>query len=505
MSAGDALEDLKLLAAGAARARGDALFPLLAQYVATALGASRALITELVADDAVQTLGVWESDASVPNYTYEIAGTPCSAVIAGDTLHVAADLGAHYARATPGFVGYFGRPLIADDGSVAGHLCAFSSSGLAVSERQRLLCDVLAGRAAAELQRLRSDRREARLRAHNRYLRRELRALHNSEEIIGASPALLAVLDEARRVAPSDSAVLVTGEPGTGKELMARAIHATSRRADRPFIKLDCAAPSSGLVERELFGYEHGAFPDALRKREGRFELANYGTLYLHEVGGLGTDTQGKLLRALRERTFERLGSEHSLRFDVRVIATTNRDLRKAVRAGDFDEQLFAWLSASSIVVPALRDRVGDIPLLAQFFVQKHAARVDRRVTGVDTATLANLERYPWPGNVRELEQLVERALVADTSPQLRIAHEWLAPAASAAQAPRSPGAVDDASSTGLHFVQRTHILRVLESTHWVIEGSAGAAVKLGLKPATLRHRMKKLGIARIRAARQGG
>jgi transcriptional regulator with GAF, ATPase, and Fis domain len=351
------------------------------------------------------------------------------------------------------------------------------------------------------------EREQQRLQAQNRYLQEEIKSVHNFEEIIGASPGLVRVLENVRRVAPTDATVLINGETGTGKELIARAIHSGGRRADRPFIKLNCAALPPGLVESELFGHEKGAFSGALQKREGRYELANGGTIFLDEIGELPMDVQAKLLRVLQEQEFERVGSSRTIKVDVRVVAATNRDLRRCIRDGEFREDLYYRLAVFPVELPPLRARTEDIPLLVQFFVQKYAPRVGRRVEGVDPETLAALMRYSWPGNIRELENLVERALILNSGATLKIAPELLAlhapePAAAPAvvalaaiAAPPQPG--EDTADTGLHAVQREHILRVLRSTRWVIEGNAGAAVKLGLKPATLRHRMKKLGISR--------
>jgi transcriptional regulator with GAF, ATPase, and Fis domain len=305
--------------------------------------------------------------------------------------------------------------------------------------------------------------------------------------------------------------VLIWGETGTGKELIARAIHSSGRRADKPFIKLNCAALPQGLVESELFGHEKGAFSGALTRREGRFELANGGTIFLDEIGELKLETQAKLLRVLQEQEFERVGSSSTIKVDVRIVAATNRDLRKAVRAGEFREDLYYRLNVFPVELPPLRARVEDIPLLVQFFVQKYAPRVGRRVDGIDPDTLLAFTRYPWPGNIRELENLVERALILNTSPMLKIPPEMLSthtleerhepsPAAAPVAVTTPASEPDDLESTGLHHVQREHILRVLQATHWVIEGHTGAAIKLGMKPATLRHRMKKLGISRAHA-----
>jgi formate hydrogenlyase transcriptional activator len=638
MEGTDTLDELSQLAAAASRARGDGLFAALAEHVAKALKGSEALISEVVDPDRVRTLAVYAHGASEPNYEYDLAGTPCEAVLSGEVVHHESGLADRFPHTSQGYEGYFGVPLTGADGSILGHLCVYDASALQVSKRQQLFCEVFAGRAAGELQRLHAERQlraseeryrdlfdeapiayvlegldsrfiranrtamrvlgitpedvptmvgkslapdtpdaqrrlkeafesigkgtdtsgvvlelrrkndgkqifiqwwsrpdpasqhtrtmfvditdrvlmereQARLQAQNRYLQEEIKSVHNFDEIIGASSGLVKVLDNVRRVAPTDATVLIWGETGTGKELIARAIHSTSRRADRPFIKLNCAALPAGLVESELFGHERGAFSGALTRREGRFELANGGTIFLDEIGELKLETQAKLLRVLQEQEFERVGSSNTIKVDVRIVAATNRDLRKAVREGEFRDDLYYRLNVFPVELPPLRARVEDIPLLVQFFAQKYAPRVGRRLDGVDPETLVNLTRYSWPGNIRELENLVERALILNTDSVLRIPPEMLAihasaeradlrPAMSSPARPSIPTAADPAApdnpeDTGLHNIQRTHILRVLDASQWVIEGNSGAAAKLGMKPGTLRHRMKKLGISR--------
>jgi formate hydrogenlyase transcriptional activator len=341
------------------------------------------------------------------------------------------------------------------------------------------------------------EREQQRLTAQNVYLREEIKAVHNFEEIIGASAGLVSVLEQVRRVAPTDATTLVLGETGTGKELVARAIHSASGRADKPFIKINCAALPSGLVESELFGHERGAFSGAIQRRVGRFELANGGTIFLDEIGEVPADVQVKLLRVLQEREFERVGGNQTLKTDVRVIAATNRDLHKAMHEGKFRQDLFYRLNVFPVTLPPLRERAEDIPLLVRYFIQKYGPRVGRRMDAVDPQTMQRLIDYKWPGNIRELENIVERALILATSSVFRIEPEFLpavAPAAaSEAAAVRSPGD----SAGDLDSVQRDHILETLRQVNWVLEGERGAARRLGMKPATLRHRMKKLGISR--------
>jgi PAS domain S-box-containing protein len=337
------------------------------------------------------------------------------------------------------------------------------------------------------------EQEKARLQQQNLYLQEEIKSTHNFEEIVGQSPALTTVLDNIRRVAATDATVLITGETGTGKELIARAIHFSSPRKEKPLIKINCAAMPAGLVESELFGHEKGAFTGAIARRVGRFELAHGGTLFLDEIGELPADAQAKLLRVLQEREFERVGGTAPIKVDVRVLAATNRDLLKAVREKTFREDLYYRLSVFPVQLPPLRDRKEDIPPLALFLVNKFAARIGRRIDGIDRETMRRLISYPWPGNVRELENVIERAVILAAGQTLEIGPDVLPVAvdtmACADEAPEKPAT--------LEANEREHILTVLSQTAWVVEGARGAAKILGLHPNTLRSRMKKLGIHR--------
>jgi formate hydrogenlyase transcriptional activator len=344
------------------------------------------------------------------------------------------------------------------------------------------------------------EREQAQLQMQNVYLREELKTVHNFEEIVGASAGLVHVLKEVRHVAPTDATVLILGETGTGKELIARAVHSTSNRADKPFIKINCAALPPGLIESELFGHERGAFSGAIQRRVGRFELAHGGTIFLDEIGEISMDVQVKLLRVLQEREFERVGGNQTIRCDARVIAATNRDLAAAMAAGSFRSDLYYRLNVFPMTLPPLRARAEDIPLLVKFFVQKYAPRLGRRAESIEAETMDRLVSYTWPGNIRELENIIERALILSTTPVLRVDPEVL-PVHATATPVSALGAVATASAStdprDLNSVQRGHILSILRESQWVVEGELGAAARLGLKPATLRYRMKKLGIAR--------
>jgi formate hydrogenlyase transcriptional activator len=346
---------------------------------------------------------------------------------------------------------------------------------------------------------------KTRLELENVYLQEEIRREHGFDEIVGQSPALLGVLRRVEQVAPTDATVLVLGETGTGKELIARAIHDRSTRKGRPLVKVACGAIPAGLAESELFGHARGAFTGALERVVGRFELADGGTLFLDEVGELPLETQVKLLRVLQEQEFEPVGSSRTVRVDVRIIAATNRDLEEAVRGGRFRADLYYRLNVVPIRVPPLRERRSDVPQLVTFFVERFGRRLGKRIEGVDEEAMARLARYDWPGNIRELQNVVERAVVLSRGPVLHLDADLLPnPAGGAATEPTrlSPGDAPTAPPSGpspaaLGEVERQHILTVLRATGGTIEGPRGAARILGLHPNTLRSRMKKLDISR--------
>jgi transcriptional regulator with GAF, ATPase, and Fis domain len=343
------------------------------------------------------------------------------------------------------------------------------------------------------------EQEKNRLAAQNLYLQEEIKSVHNFEEIVGRSPQLLEIIEKVSRVAKTDATVLITGETGTGKELIARAIHSASTRAGKPLIKLNCAALPSSLVESELFGHEKGAFSGAISRRIGRFELAQGGTIFLDEIGEVPMDVQVKLLRVLQEREFDRVGGSSPIKIDVRIIAATNRDLTKAIREGKFREDLFYRLNVFPIHLPTLRHRVGDIPLLVQFLAGKFAARVGRRIESVGEATMRQLSTYHWPGNIRELENILERAIILCDGPVLEIDPKVFgdAPAATASSTNPSPPDPAAAPLQSLEAVERSHILDILKQTNWIIDGPQGAAHRLQIHPNTLRSRMKKLGLNR--------
>jgi formate hydrogenlyase transcriptional activator len=324
------------------------------------------------------------------------------------------------------------------------------------------------------------------------YLEEEERGAFATQEIIGASPALARVLQQIETVAPSDATVLLLGETGTGKELLARAIHEQSRRRTRTFVRLNCSAIPMGLVESELFGHERGAFTGAIARKVGRFELAHQGSLFLDEIGDLPFDLQPKLLRAIQEREFERLGGTQTFHVDVRLIAATHRDLAQMVGQGTFRQDLFYRLNVFPIRVPALRERKEDIPRLVRFFVQKFAKAMDKRIEAIPAETMAALVDWPWPGNIRELQNLVERSVILSPGAELRVPLGEMERERSAPTAP-VPAPADGT----LEALERQGILDALAASGGVVGGPDGAAARLGLKRTTLNSMMRRLGIAR--------
>jgi formate hydrogenlyase transcriptional activator len=328
---------------------------------------------------------------------------------------------------------------------------------------------------------------KARLEEEKVYLQEEVRTEAAFGDVIGESPAVLDVLASVRHVAKTDSTVLVTGETGTGKELIVRAIHDLSRRKDKLLVKVNCAALPAGVIESELFGHERGAFTGALTRKVGRFELANRGTLFLDEVGDLPLELQAKLLRVLQDGEFERVGGTQTLKVDVRLIAATNRDLERAVSEERFRADLYYRLNVFPIVIPPLRERKQDIPRLARHFAMLYASKMGKNVGTVSADVLKRLAAYDWPGNVRELQNIIERTVILSPTGRFELGDLVAAPA----------GGSPKQHARGLEDVERQHIVGVLEETGWRVSGERGAAKILGLKRTTLEARMKKLGILR--------
>jgi formate hydrogenlyase transcriptional activator len=477
-------------------------------------------------------IAFWKAGKFVEDYVYDTASTPCQRVLEGHTTLYTSQIRQLFPEdgdlVELAAESYLGIPMFSVPGEVIGHLVVMDDKPLRESPQHLRVLKIFAARAAAELERLKAEndlraalaeveRLKNRLQAENVYLREEIRREHNFEEIVGNSAPLLELLSRVEQAAPADSTVLISGETGTGKELIARAIHNRSGRRDRPLVKVNCGAISAGLVESELFGHVKGAFTGALDRRIGRFELANGGTIFLDEVGELPPETQVKLLRVLQEQEFEPVGSSRTVRVDVRVITATNRDLEKEVAAGRFRADLFYRLNVLPLVLPPLRERTEDIPKLVAFFLARFSRKLGKKIDSVSHGTMDRLVHYSWPGNVRELQNIIERAFVLSQGPLLLLDDDLLPMSGPVARTDgHRPSRVPDSSltdllpaergpaaplggnrSAALDDVQKQHILSVLRQTSWVIEGSNGAAKVLGLHPNTLRSRMKKLGIQR--------
>jgi formate hydrogenlyase transcriptional activator len=329
----------------------------------------------------------------------------------------------------------------------------------------------------------------ARLEADNTYLQEEIKARHDFDDIVGETPPLLVALARVAQVAPLNSSVLLLGQTGTGKELFARALHDRSRRHGRPLVRVNCAALPPTLVESELFGHERGAFTGAVGPRQGRFELADGGTIFLDEIGDLTLDVQVKFLRVLQEGEFERVGSSRTQKVDVRVIAATHHDLEGAVAEGRFRADLYYRLNVFPIRLPSLQERADDIPRLVWFFIHRHQRDLGRNISIVPPSVMTALQHHSWPGNVRELENTIERAMIASTGNTLHLDEPF------ASTRRNTVRHTQTSMSDDLDTVQRLHIEAVLERCGWRINGTGNAADRLGLHPNTLRFRMHKLGV----------
>ncbi len=385
-------------------------------------------------------------------------------------------------------------PLITRNRKI-GVLNVGSRTAGAISEEDIGFLSQVAGQVAIALDNMLAFKEigelKDRLAEEKLYLEDEIRTEHNFGEMIGESPRFRQILRQIETVAPTNASVLILGETGTGKELVARAIHELSTRRGRTFVKLNCSAIPTGLLESELFGHERGAFTGAITQKIGRFELAHQGTLFLDEVGDIPLELQPKLLRALQEQEFERLGSTRTISVDARVVAATNRDLEKMIGEGQFRSDLFYRLNVFPVRIPPLRERRDDIPMLVRYFTQRHSRLLNRQIESIASETMEALVRYDWPGNVRELENLLERAVILAHGPVLRIAASELRQL----EGKTIPGPA--ASVKTLEEAEREHIEQVLEETDWVVAGPNGAAARLGLKRTTLQSRIKKLGIRR--------
>jgi formate hydrogenlyase transcriptional activator len=518
-------ETFRLIVVGTASATGSDFFQSLVRHMATALRVRYAFVTACDDQKHARSLAFWKGDGFGENFEFDIADTPCEKVLHGEVCHYQQGLQQLFPLDTGladwGAESYLGIPMLDRASRVIGHIAILDDKPMQANPRSIDLVKIFASRAAAELKRQKAEDElqaaleqvrmlQKKLEAENVYLQEEIRHEHNFEEIVGNSPALVEVLRKVETVAPTDSTVLILGETGCGKELIARAIHSRSARKHRPLVKLNCGAIPTGLVESELFGHMKGAFTGALERRVGRFELADGGTLFLDEVSELPLDTQVKLLRVLQEHEFEPLGSSRTVRVNVRIIAASNRDLEKAVQEGRFRADLYYRLNVLPMTLPPLRQRRSDIPILTSFFVDRFSRQFGKHTTGISQDSIDLLSRYDWPGNIRELQNVIERAVVLSPGPVLRLGSDLL-PVTGPASVPESAassvsgdgadGAEGKLQHASLEEVEKRHILEVLKQAGWVIEGPRGAAKILDLHPNTLRSRMKKLGIERSSVA----
>jgi formate hydrogenlyase transcriptional activator len=510
-------EMLREVTEGTATTLGEGFFRSLVQHLASALRVRYAFVTECrEARTRARSLAFWSGDGIADNFEYEVADTPCKGVFEGGLCYYPRGV----QRAFPKDLdlvslkaeSYLGAPMVDAAGQVIGHIAVLDERPMEDDRWAASVLSIFSARAGAELERLHAERElraalvevetlKNRLQAENVYLQDEIRGEHNFEDMVGSSPALLDVLRKVERVAATDATVLILGDTGTGKELIARALHSRSARKHRPLVKVNCGAISAGLVESELFGHVKGAFTGAIDKRVGRFELADGGTIFLDEVGELPLESQVKLLRVLQEQEFEPVGSSRTVRVNVRVIAATNRDLERAIAEGRFRADLFFRLNVVSLMLPPLRERQSDVPLLVTFFVSRFAKQFGKRIDAISQDTIRLLSDYAWPGNIRELQNVVERAVVLSDGPVLSLGPDLLPrlPLSGAASVPASGAAPASPGGQALDDMERRHIEAVLRQVNYVIEGPAGAAQVLGLHPNTLRSRMKRLGVTRPR------
>ena len=516
-------EIFRSIVIGTASATGSDFFPSLVRHMATALRVRYAFITDCDDQRRAKALAFWDNEKFGENFEFEIADTPCMKVLRGEVCHYKENLQKLFPKDTGladwGAESYLGAPMLDRAGRVIGHIAILDDKPMEHDVRAVDLLKIFAARAAAELKRQRAEAElqqaleqvqvlQKKLEAENVYLQEEISKEHNFEEIVGNSRELVEVLRRVETVAPTDSTVLILGETGCGKELIARAVHSHGSRKHRPLVKVNCGAIPTGLVESELFGHMKGAFTGALDRRIGRFELADGGTLFLDEVSELPLDTQVKLLRVLQEHEFEPLGSSRTVRVNVRIIAASNRDLEKAVQEGHFRADLYYRLNVLPITLPPLRQRRSDIPLLTSFFVERFARQFGKQIDGISSDTMELLSRYEWPGNIRELQNVIERAVVLSRGRILRLGPDLLPLTASEtperensdSHSPQLAAEGNGPRNLTLEDVEKRHISDVLKQTEWVIEGDRGAAKVLDLHPNTLRSRMKKLGIERSKS-----
>ena len=504
---------LRAIVDGTAAVTGVAFFTSLVQHLARALQVRRVYVAECLTAERARARAVWMGNDFAPNFEYHLADTPCMKVTQGETCLYANHVQQYFPQnkflPAMNAQSYLGIPLWDAAHRVIGHMVLVDDKPMSEDPLWVSVLQTFAARAGAELEREQANERlrealseverlKNQLQAENIYLQEEIKGEHNFTEMVGSSPALVGLFRRLERAADTDATVLVQGETGTGKELIARALHSHSRRRQRALVKVNCGAVPPSLLESELFGHVKGAFTGAIDRRIGRFEVADGGTLFLDEIGELPLDTQVKLLRVLQEQEFEPVGSSKTVRVDVRIIAATNRDLAAEVAAGRFRSDLFFRLNVVPLTVPALRERATDVPQLVTFFLAGFAAKFGRRIERVERSTMERLVAYAWPGNVRELRNVIERAVVLSSGPVLKLGPDLLPVDDGSAPTLDTPGP-EGAPLLTLEECERRHIAAVLAHTGGTVEGADGAAQILAMHPNTLRSRMKKLGLQRAR------
>ncbi len=500
-------ESLRAMTDATAAVTGIDFFQPLTKCLATTLDVGYAFTAECTdaSNTEVSTLAYWGKDRFLDNVRFPLRGTPCEKVIGGEICFYPNHTWSLFPEDKPleilGIESYLGVPICGSSGKILGHIAIMDDREMNVSPQQILILKTFAVRAAAELERKRAEealrqsyeeleRLKNKLQAEQIYLQEEIQQSANFEEMIGTSSGMQRVFQNIDRVAKTDSTVLITGETGTGKELVARGIHHVSNRRERPLIVVNCGALPSGLIESELFGHEKGAYTGATARRKGRFELADGGTIFLDEVGELPLETQTKLLRVLQEQEFERVGGAETIHVNVRLITATNKNLQQLVPTGAFRSDLFYRLNIFPIWLPPLRERPDDLPQLTSYFLQKFSTRIGKRVEGVSREVFHDFLSYDWPGNVRELANVLERAVILCDGRLLQRDSIGLLQSSSG-----QPPASDEVLN--LDDAERRQIRKALSKTKWVVGGPGGAAKLLGLNRTTLIAKMKKLGIQR--------
>lgn len=479
---------------------GKDFFQSLVEKVAQALAVDVVMATECTdtSKRRLRTLAFYKDGSLQANTEYDTQGTPCAMIMEhAEPLHIEEGVDRVYAKGV-GTNGYFGIPIIDRENATIGHIAIFKDKPLSLSNDEKEILKIFSDRAATEIERVVANEKlvkaldeikdlKDKLEAENTYLQQEIQLEHNFDEIITQSVKYKSILLSLEQAAVTNASVLILGESGTGKELLARAIHNISKRSDRPLVKVNCATLPANLIESELFGHEKGAFTGAIATKIGRFELADSGTLFLDEIGELPLELQSKLLRALQEGEFERLGSTSTRKVSVRVIAATNKDLMKEVEDGNFRADLYYRLNVFPVSSIPLRERKEDIPLLVKHFLKKYASLAGKHISNVPKRTMNSLLAYHWPGNIRELENVIERAVILTQSNKLELG-DWL---------PKTSMKMSEEGFEPLEVFEKKYILQVLNASKWRVSGEKGAAKILKMKPTTLESRMKKLNIKR--------